>query len=489
MFSVIPFSVTGSPINVDLNLPSWNTNTILGTPEILSVGQIGELRLDGSYTYFADVRPDNVDCLRLSIMVRLSPLPISNQMSPHYLNQARHVLLKAFGLTIRHLIRVRENYFGNFTNFSTRWEYLEKHAQGTVGDPVDLKYRKGKVNTFFFLTSEPSLNWFIWQSNSLQVSISLDVNDSGVLLPEELHSLRTGFWIRIPRVQLSLNLHEHMMGKRASSSRSKRMTHIEIISKEISINTHALRLERALGCAGVREYRPVRSAANGISIAGVLIYLSFTLGRRSETCTKGLNITGNRLFGYPPQNATYVCVWEIRLGNVIGSVPTEYVSSLAAAGAAFGTGVKDTLNSVAEEFRVEFDSDVTFTTVVVDTVELAWELKDTACQLVLPDGLRFDTNDLPGQQYASVRSISAPIVHLRSLLAHRAGRVPVQWCEVASGSFDVHLDLYSAPPDWRSLAAQKMQFVERQDFATRRVAWMYGTDLRGGSSNVLHGGS
>lgn len=42
-------------------------------------------------------------------------------------------------------MRLKENYFGSFTNFSTRLEYLEKHSRGAVGDPIDLKYRKGKV--------------------------------------------------------------------------------------------------------------------------------------------------------------------------------------------------------------------------------------------------------------------------------------------------------------------------------------------------------
>jgi hypothetical protein len=40
---------------------------------------------------------------------------------------------------------VRDNYFGSFTNFTTREEYLDKKLQNAIGDPVELKYRKGKV--------------------------------------------------------------------------------------------------------------------------------------------------------------------------------------------------------------------------------------------------------------------------------------------------------------------------------------------------------
>jgi len=40
---------------------------------------------------------------------------------------------------------LRENYFGTFTHFTTLVEYLDKHANSQVGDPVEQKYRAGKV--------------------------------------------------------------------------------------------------------------------------------------------------------------------------------------------------------------------------------------------------------------------------------------------------------------------------------------------------------
>jgi hypothetical protein len=41
---------------------------------------------------------------------------------------------------------LRDNYFGSFTHYSTTREYLHKRANNLpVGDPVDEKYRPGKV--------------------------------------------------------------------------------------------------------------------------------------------------------------------------------------------------------------------------------------------------------------------------------------------------------------------------------------------------------
>lgn len=40
----------------------------------------------------------------------------------------------------------RDDYFGSFTQYSTTREYLYKRDNGLpVGDPLELKYREGKV--------------------------------------------------------------------------------------------------------------------------------------------------------------------------------------------------------------------------------------------------------------------------------------------------------------------------------------------------------
>jgi len=49
---------------------------------------------------------------------------------------------------------MRENYFGSFTNFSTLYEYLERRRCGLpIGDPLELKYRPGKVSVFSFIVN------------------------------------------------------------------------------------------------------------------------------------------------------------------------------------------------------------------------------------------------------------------------------------------------------------------------------------------------
>lgn len=127
-----------------LRLPNWNTNALLATNATQSVGQIESLIVRGSFLYFADVVPGNVDVLKIDINV--SSLSCLTEAIDSTTLQSRNLILKAHGRTVHHLIRLRDNYFGNFTNFSTRSEYLDKHSRGMVGDPMVLKYRKGKVS-------------------------------------------------------------------------------------------------------------------------------------------------------------------------------------------------------------------------------------------------------------------------------------------------------------------------------------------------------
>ena len=65
--SVVPFSFLAPDLLISLNLPRWNTHSMNLRPEI---GRIGELSVTGSYRYFSDIRPDNVDKLLLNIDVR-----------------------------------------------------------------------------------------------------------------------------------------------------------------------------------------------------------------------------------------------------------------------------------------------------------------------------------------------------------------------------------------------------------------------------------
>lgn len=72
--TVVSFWIEGADVRVSLTLPRWNTRSLYSAPHRNSdIGRIGLLRMDGSYTYYSDIHPENIDQLKLSFMVSIFP--------------------------------------------------------------------------------------------------------------------------------------------------------------------------------------------------------------------------------------------------------------------------------------------------------------------------------------------------------------------------------------------------------------------------------
>jgi tRNA A37 N6-isopentenylltransferase MiaA len=84
MSSTVHFSVEGAPLDVKLTLPNWNTNALLTTKATQSVGQIGSVVVGGSFMYFSDVVPGNVDVLKIDANVSSSTTELRRCTQLHY---------------------------------------------------------------------------------------------------------------------------------------------------------------------------------------------------------------------------------------------------------------------------------------------------------------------------------------------------------------------------------------------------------------------
>lgn len=67
--TTVPFTIRAPDVQVDLTLPKWSTHQFSATEPITRVGTIGQFGLEGSYTYYAYVRRDNVEQLKLHFTV------------------------------------------------------------------------------------------------------------------------------------------------------------------------------------------------------------------------------------------------------------------------------------------------------------------------------------------------------------------------------------------------------------------------------------
>ncbi|EMD37359.1 hypothetical protein CERSUDRAFT_114033 [Gelatoporia subvermispora B] len=411
--TTLAFLLEVPDVGVFLSLPRWNTYSLWPVPDRTQLGTVGLLRIDASYRSFADVRPENVDRLKLEI-------------------NARDLVYQAFGWSVRHIMILRDNYFGSFTHFSTLYEYLEKRKQGLpVGDPITLQYREGR-------------------SNSLQVELDANVEPGVIIMPAGLpgfevytadhtpdhtrEDLGTALFLRIPVLQVQLRVNDYYM--------------------EMSLNADPI-------CGWIESH----------------CYQDNLVSYVKKDITKelfmidGIDITAHRLFGPRPHTKTYVCVWEIHLGDVKAIMDACQAQIVSAAMSSFSMNYSDPFNAPANEFISTVEPDVTFTKVTIGSIIVVWCEGSAAVELALPDGLKIDTNDLPGKFYGKVNSIRVPTASIKALLTSKSSQH--RWHEAMSVQVDANLDIYSAPPGWEERAQKQRTFVAEQDRPFGRVKFIY----------------
>ena len=97
----------------------------------------------------------------------------------------------------------------------------------------------------------------------------------------------------------------------------------------------------------------------GRSETGSLLTVSYVsiIAPCYDSYLAGLDITANRLFGHKPATATYVCIWEIHLGDIKVAINAYEARLLSAVGSSFGLNFSDPLNTPAEEYAITSNPD------------------------------------------------------------------------------------------------------------------------------------
>ncbi|KAF9268932.1 hypothetical protein L218DRAFT_892586 [Marasmius fiardii PR-910] len=406
----VSFFVEIPDVSLRLSLPRWNIHAPHAPQDGSSLARVGSLTIRGSYLYYAEVHEENIEQLKMNL-------------------DAHNVVFKALGWSIRYFMIVRENYLGSFTHFSTLYEYLERRDRGLPpGDPVNQKYREGKANM-------------------LHVDLRVQVQNGTTLLPaglpghelsrhapdapESFSKLGPSIAMNFPELQVQLRVHDHGM--------------------EMSLNVDSIssRIEQDLPESV--SYYDSHDGSNTLVVDGI-------------------DITANRLFGPPPSNLTYVCIWEIHVGRVKSCITASEGSIIAGAGKTFGINYSDVLNAPASDYMPPSYPDLTFLKVTLDRCDIVWKTGNTALHLALTSGLKFDHNDLGGQAYRKLSSVALPHLSIKTFLKEPTDNV---WLEASSIDCDLYLDVYACPTDWSSAAERQAAFVEEQDQASGRAAKMF----------------
>ncbi|KIL66260.1 hypothetical protein M378DRAFT_192008 [Amanita muscaria Koide BX008] len=412
--TTVSFAVEVPDPLLKMSLPRWNTNALHAPKSGNTLGRAVSVRLDGSYLYFSQVKDDHVDQLQLKIT-------------------AHDVIYKMLGWSIRYFMVLKDDYFGSFTHFSTLSELLKRQQNGlTFGDPILLKYRPGKANM-------------------LQVTLAVDVTTGTIIIPAGLpghesasdwdkaggHGIGACLSVSVPELQLYLRLHDHFM--------------------EMTLNTDTI-------SARVESDYPEKLHAS-----------KRTHVREDLLMIDGIDIAAHRLFGPLPRAATYVCIWEICLGQIRTILSASDARILAAAGNAFRINFTDLANAPSSEFLPHIEPDVTFVKVSVKGCDATWRTDHAALSIELPNGFTIDNNDLGSQYHQKVTSVRIPDILLRLLLRGKRERLP--WLEAAVLETHIDVDIYGAPRQHRDHTRKQIAFVQEQDRPSGRAHGIFGRYL------------
>lgn len=268
----------------------------------------------------------------------------------------------AYGFLIRYLLSLKDNYFGEHVHFRTLEEYqksLRQQPEATVA-----------------LNSQPPPQG----SNDMDVILSVRVDDPRLLVPANIYGASNNIQVETASLGVDLRFTNYYM------------------DLELSVSPLSL----ALGAGERTDGAPTPSPAS------------------TQMFIDGLSVYGHRLFGLPPVEPTYLCIWDLAVGAITGECTAEFLTALARGGKAFIFGFDDEENALVPYSSLIFH-DVTFIRVQVEPVRV-WLHVDEAAFLFSTDAIDVDFNDWARSHYSKRANITIPNVQLACLDSETAAR-------------------------------------------------------------------
>lgn len=266
-----------------------------------------------------------------------------------------------YGFIIRYFLKVKDNYFGDDIRFKTLEEYqevLRAKREGT--EIVNVPPHK--------------------KSNDLDVILSVRADESSVILPSNLYSAKNHICIEIATLAADLRFTNYYM------------------DLEVVLNTLAL--------------------SQGSEDDGAATPISATSS--TQLFVDGVSATGNRLFGLPPTEPTYVCNWDFGIGAVTGECTTDFFNRLAGGARAFAFSFDDDENALPS-MVAEVLHDITFLRASVESISL-WLHVEEAAFLLSTGTVSVNFNDWAGSHYSKKLNLEMPDLHLACVDAESASR-------------------------------------------------------------------
>lgn len=268
-----------------------------------------------------------------------------------------------YGFVIRYFLKIKDNYFGDDIRFRTLEEYQD----------VLRAKRNGNDET---ANAQPPHK----KSNDLDVILSITADESSVILPTNLYSAKNHTRIEIASLAADLRFTNYYM--------------------DVEVVLHTL------------------AFSQGSEEDGTATPLSATSS--TQLFVDGVNVTGNRLFGLPPTEPTYLCNWDFAVGSVTGECTTSFFSQLAGGARAFAFSFDDDENALPPLFEAVLH-DITFLRATVDSLRI-WLHVDDSAFLLSTATVSVCFNDWAGSHYSKKLNLQIPDICLSCVDAESASR-------------------------------------------------------------------
>ncbi|KAI9251058.1 hypothetical protein BY458DRAFT_559573 [Sporodiniella umbellata] len=339
------------------------------------------------------------------------------------------VTVKLFGTLIRYLLLLKDNYFGDWDNFSTIDEYRDQRENHHRW----LAQKKRQAD------SKPIVDPF-------EVYVIVELEDGVMLLPENLYECSRYSQVEFQELQVELrNLDVYM---------------------DFYVNISPITLSRSINTSQPDEeyfrIKRIRDIKNCVFIDGINIY-------------------SHRLFGPLPLSSTYLCHYDLDIGKITGEVKPSFLLGLACFGQSFAYNLIDEDNSVPPELRSASLPDVTFAKVYVQEVDVCLMSLNSATNIQLSDGVLLEFDNLINQKYTEKIILKIPSILTRCLANSEYTRNDVfendySWTEIAKIDTSLNISLLRHTAEWKIKRAEQQKYIRSQDYLTRRCTRLYEED-------------
>lgn len=404
------FHLDGQDIRLET---SFATETTIGSfisPSGSDVGLISKLFLEGTYEIPADTAKSSVVTLYVD---------------------GSDVECTLFGYLISTFMKLKENYFGDFNNFSTNEEFIK--ASPEIMKKYDV-FAEEKIQDLDEETSLP-----------LELHLILNIRQGSIIMPKNIFECKQALVLEF-----------------------------ELLEMEIRNTRYFQDFQINAGPLVCGQYTPSSDTK-----------LNFNSNRKNNSFDTDLKISdlvfqSHRLYGPAPNYRQYLVDYKLDCGALTGNITETHLNDLFS----FINSLSFTLTDADNSIIIPCTTyDITVFTFKLANASVTI-FQDDYIEVELPSGLKFQFDNLLRDEQRNRASTTIPIIlgrifklndaiTLKNLNDSKNDNFNAVWTLVSEFSTGLEINNFNLVPNWKELQKLQQRFIYNQDFLFGRCQMFY----------------